>query len=218
MRYLFIALCSITVLLLGVVMLLNIGSDREPSSNNALATHQKVRVAVCPTYMDLTHILDKAQYHIIPTSSTSESIDLIKNDAADLILSGRTLKPSEPQLNSTTIANGLSFLSMTTLTITAEDLSDHSLYTDIPADLLDQYLPRVTAEYVDNVYDHIDKGIIITSWDNTDHTKAAIVHLLDKYGNRLQSSRQLTIYAKQEFIDQSNELASLLINNYYQKL
>jgi len=54
---------------------------------------------------------------------------------------------------------------------------------------------------VENVYQYMDEGIIITSWENTDYNRAEIIHLLENNGRRVKLSRQATAYYKDKSIN-----------------
>lgn len=63
---------------------------------------------------------------------------------------------------------------------------------------------------VDNVYKYLDKGIVITSWENADYTKAEIFHLLERNGERVRLSRRPTLYCPNVCDKRAQELAVYL--------
>jgi hypothetical protein len=47
---------------------------------------------------------------------------------------------------------------------------------------------------VEDIYEYLDKGIVITSWENTDYRRTAIVHVIEDNQERLALSRRPTLY------------------------
>lgn len=178
------------------------------SSESAVITPAQpvVRIAVCPTYYDLAEKLDKTKYEIIKTQSTVDSLKLLSDGSVDYIIAGRTLKPDEPQYEKVFLDKnfGMSFLSDEPLVINFNELDEQSIYTDLEMDNIKNYLPNLTnISQVNNVYDYLGKGLIITSWSNTDYGQAEIVHVLDESGNRSKFSRTPIIYCN-KFCGQQN--------------
>jgi hypothetical protein len=163
-------------------------------SVNEVLTQEKIRVAACPTCFDIIKNINTDKYEVIKTNSTAESLVLLQDQKVDMILAGRTLKSSEPQLDRILIKEGYSFLSEKNMTVHLDQLKDRVIYTDLDIGMMKNDLSLQKIERVSNVYDYVDKGIVVTSWENTDHTKANIVHVLEKSGKRFALSRQPTIY------------------------
>lgn len=172
---------------------------------------EKIKIAVCPTYYELSDKLDINKYQIIKTNSTAQSVNLLNNNEVDIILSGRTLKPDEPQLNHLLIGDGYSFLSNQELTIYIDQLNQYNIYTDLSnTEELKEKLFTKKIETVKNVYEYLDKGIVITSWENTDYDKIKIVHLLEENGERVKLSRRATVYYKDAYVEQAQDIVSFL--------
>lgn len=159
-----------------------------------MLTQEKIKIATCPTLYELSKKLDLEKYQVIKTGSTAQSIALLESGQVDMILAGRTLKPNEPQMDYLLIDEGYSFLSNQEATIFVDQLNDYNIYTDLNAEELKQKFPIEKIQTVGNVYKYLDKGIIITFWENTDYEQAGIVHLLEKNGTRVKLSRRATVY------------------------
>jgi hypothetical protein len=158
---------------------------------------EKTKIASCPTYYQrLKNSLDLSNYEVIATSSTAESLDLLKKDRVEAVIAGRILKPNEPKFNSIVLKEGCSFLAQKTQNIYLEDLSNYNFYTDLDLEIIKEKFSIDKIEKVENVYDYLEKGIIITSWKNNDYLKAEIIHLLEKNNTRVEFSRQATFYYK----------------------
>lgn len=172
----------ILVLVAGVLVLVN-----TPSSPTTI-------IAVCPTYHELAKKLDSKKYLVIETNSTADSIALLKAGEVDSIFTGRTLKPDEPQLEAHVIKEGFSFLSKNEMTIRKEELANFVIYTDLDENQLNSVFDINNIVQIDDVYKSLDKGIIITTWENTDYSKANLAHVLEDNGQRLNLSRRPTLY------------------------
>lgn len=155
---------------------------------------EKVRIAVCPTYHEIVKKLDSNNYQIILTNSTAESINFLTKNQTDLILSGRTLKPEEPNMEKAVIGEGYSFLNKNGSTVYINQLKNYNIYTDLESKILEKAFLLEEVQKVDDVYEYLDQGIIITSWENTDYSQAEIVHVLNLDGSRTYLSRRLTLY------------------------
>lgn len=154
--------------------------------------------------------LDLEKYQVIETESTAQSIALLKNGQVDMILAGRTLKPNEPQLDHLLIEDGYSFLSSQEKIIFINQLNNYNIYTDLDAETIKEKFFVEKIETVDNVYEYLNKGIVITSWENTNYNKAEIIHLLDRGGERVILSRRPTVYCPNACDKQAQELVLFL--------
>jgi hypothetical protein len=171
----------------------------------------KIKIAVCPTYHKMAENIDAEEYEFIKTGATAESLNLLKNNKADMILAGRTLKPTEPKLKSLLVKKeGYSFLSDQVKVIKVRDLDNCDMYTDLDSALIKKTFSIKKINHVDDVYKFLDKGIVITSWENTDYAKAEIVHVLEDSGERAPLSRRPTLYFSQAREEDANKLTSLL--------
>ena len=181
--------------------------NKEQVFTDKMPAQEKIKIAACPTCYKLSKKLDLEKYQIIKTNSTAQSIALLKSGQADMILAGRTLKPNEPQMDYLLIDEGYSFLSNQGATIFIDQLNDYNIYTDLDKEELKEKLPIEKIQVVNNIYEYLDKGIIITSWENTDYNQAKIIHLLERNGERSRLSRRPTVYCPNACGEQAQELA-----------
>lgn len=156
----------------------------------------KIKIVACPTCYELAKNLNKEKYQIIRTNSTAESIEWIKKGKADLMIAGRTLQPQEPEMESITLLPGYSLLSQQGGSMYLKELENQTVYTDLDPKVIKNLFQTNNIEKVNNVYNYLKQdSIVITSWENTDYTKAKIVHLIKETDNkRLLASRQPTLY------------------------
>jgi hypothetical protein len=172
---------------------------------------KKIKIAVCPTYHKMAKNIDAEEYEFIETGATAESLNLLKNNKADMILAGRALKPTEPKLKSLLVKKeGYSFLSDQVKVIKVGDLNNYDIYTDLDSALIKKEFSIKKIHEVDDVYKFLDKGIVITSWENTDYARAEIVHVLEDSGERAPLSRRPTLYFSQTREEDANKLKFLL--------
>ncbi len=159
--------------------------------------HSIIKISACPTfYQFLKKLNNNDNYFIIPTSSTSESLEMLENEEVDYAVGGRILMPGEANFSVVTIGEGFSFLSDKNLVVYDYNLSSYKLYTDLDLDLLRDNFGDLNYEIVDNVYDYLENNIVITSWENTDFNQAAIIHILKADNSRNIKSRLPTVFCK----------------------
>ena len=169
----------------------------QTKENNLKAeSPEKIVIATCPTYYQVLDDLDKNVYEIIKTQSTSESLTLLSENKVDIVMAGRILRPEEPDFEKEILGNGYSFLSDKEQTILTEDLKKALIFTDINVNELNNYFLLENVEKVNDVYEYINKGIVITTWDNTDLNRAEFVHVYNADGTRNINSRIPTLYYK----------------------
>ena len=172
---------------------------------------KKIRVAVCPTYHKMVESIDTEEYEFVKTGATAESLSLLMNNYADIVLAGRVLKPSEPKLQSILVREeGYSFLSDHSRMVMVKDLNRYDIYTNLDIALIKKLFSVEKVHQVDDVYESLDKGIVITSWENTDYARAEIVHVLQDSGEREPLSRRPTLYFSQAHAKEANDLKALL--------
>lgn len=138
--YHYLIFLAIPVLILSVIFYIKITPSNQVSSEE----FKKIRIAVCPTYLDRVQHLDKARYQIISTASTAESLALAFAKDADLVIG------------------------------------------------------------------YLDKGIVITDWENVDYLRAGLIHLLEDNGQRVDLSRQMTIYCPDICGEKAQEIADAI--------
>jgi len=193
-RIIFIILLSLIILSLVI-------------SNIFAGDKRVLRVAACPTYHGSISQLDPKKYELFFSESTAQSINLLENDLVDIIVSGRTLKPNENIAYSLVLGKGYSFLSNSEHLLFINELKEYNVYTDLEIQEIKNIFPVINISRVENVYDYINEGLIITSWEETDYNNAEVVHLLENNGQRVKLSRQATAH----YTDQSINLEDLKV-------
>ncbi len=149
-------------------------------------------VAACPTFYYILDSLEESGVKAVRTSSTKESIYYLSKNKVDLIISGRVLKPEEPDLYSKVIGPGYSFVSHQEQLVFDEEMGDYDFFTDLYKEKIVDNFPYIADESlreVEEVYDYLEKGIVITSAENTDYSKSEVVHVHKKDGSRHRFSR-----------------------------
>ena len=120
--------------------------------------------------------------------------------------------PSEIDMKYKTVEleDHYSFLAATSFTVQEDNLNSYNIYTDQKILELEEIFNLGNVVKVDSVYDYLDKGIIITSWENTDYSKAAVVHVLNSKGVRNPHSRMPFIYYNDGYSSYVNKVAELI--------
>ena len=160
---------------------------------------KKIVVAACPTFYEILDKLGRNFYEVIKTQSTLESLALLSENKVDIVMAGRILKPDEPDFEKVILGKGYSFISESEQTIFTDDLKEIQVFTDIDKNEINKLFSINNMEKVDNVYDYINKGVVITTWENTDLNRAEIVHVYNTDGNRNIYSRIPILYYKKTF-------------------
>ena len=144
-------------------------------------------IAACPTFHYLLEEND------IRSRSTAESISYFLEGEVDAFISGRMLKPGEPDLSYEIIGPGYSFIFYKELVILEKEMGNYLFYTDLDGVSEDfPYIKKI--EKVSDVYNYIEEGIVITSAENTDYSKAEIVSVFKDNGERVRLSRTPIMY------------------------
>ena len=164
----------------------------------------KIRIATCPTGYRLIKGLNEEEYEVIRTSSTSESLGLLTSNQVDLVLAGRTLRLEEGELASLVIKDGYAILGKEEMLIYVDQLKDYKVCTDLESEVVSEVFGTEQVEQVDDVYMYLDEAIVITDWENVDYTRAELIHLLDRSGDRLLESRRMALY----YTEKNSEMAS----------
>lgn len=184
------------IFIFGLFVFSNKEGDSRPATDKSLS-QEKIKIAVCPTYFKIAEKINTEKYEIIKTDSTAGSLALLDNQKVEMVLSGRVLKPEEPQFSSEIIGFGYSFISDKELLIQEKEMRDYNFFTDFSSsEIIDKFsyiIPDKISE-VENVYNYLDRGIIITSVENTDYSKSEIVHIYKEDGSRHRFSRTPIIY------------------------
>ncbi len=179
------------------------GFNLKSGADSVNESNEKIRIAACPSCYKVAGRLDTARYKIIPTQSTSQSIALLQAGQADMILAGRTLKPGEPLLDSVALGEGYSFLGSEEISIRSSQLDDYTFFTDLDAEKISTLFGITNVTHTDDVYEYLEKGIVLTTWENTDYGKARVVHVIENDGQRFALSRRPTLYCPKTCDDET---------------
>ena len=199
-----------TTLLLLLVIIIIATSRKKTGSFN-----QSCRIAVCPTFYNKANKLGPEEADIIYTKSTAEGLDLLQQEKVDYVLSGRTPLPGE-NFNYQALedySESYSFLASRTITIFTNDFDDYDFYTDLSENKIRKDLNINNINRVDNIYDYLDQGILISSWDNSNFYQANIVHVLNSDGSRVRKSRLAGIHYLENCDDNIILKIKKIINN-----
>ncbi len=199
-----------------VVFLPEDSSDGETAGLRKEAELDGVSIAVCPTYQYLNDDLEESGFNVVSTNSTSESISLLSNEKVEIVISGRKAMPSEGELNckSIELEGHYSFLAAESIPIYGNNLNSYQIYTDQEVDDIKEIFNLENITKVDDIYDYLDKGVVITSWKNTDYSKASVVHLLNMDGSRNQYSRMPFLYYNRDLNDDIDKIVEIIeLNN-----
>ncbi len=181
-----------------IILSLYLGNNFLDGIKAGISTfEEKNKIAACPTYHYLEEKLPE-NFEIVKTDSTSQSFNLLNKGKVDLVFSGRTLKPQDPSYDYEIIGEGYSFINKNGGIILERDLKNYTLYTDLNSVEIKEKFSVKDIFEVENIYDFIDKGIVITSWDNTDYDRSELIHFLNDLGERNYLSRRLTLYCPLE--------------------
>jgi hypothetical protein len=189
---------GIAILILFVFIIFQQHDSRLPAATYyPLQEENKVTVAGCPTFYYMLDKLSNNEIDVIKTNSTAESLYYLQKGKVDLIISGRNLRPDEPKFSFEIIGPGYSFISEKELLIFDKEMSNYDFFTDLSGKEIMKNFPYIIYDKiseVENVYDYLNAGIIITSVENTDYSKSGIVHVYTEDGSRHSFSRTPIIY------------------------
>ncbi len=201
-KYFFIGF--VALILIGFLTLIG---TREHDSSDEVIEENEIVVAGCPTfYRYLEQIENEIGFETLKTGSTGDSLEKLFEGNADILISGRALRPEEPALRGIVIGEGFSFISENSMQIYSRNLGEFDLYTDLESKKVASYFESIEKEYleeVEDVYKKIEKGIAITSVDNTDYSRSEVLHVYEDYKTRHRFSRAPILYFDPEKIDES---------------
>ena len=189
----------ILILIVGLIALSGfIMSGGRAEENKELSVEKtKTRIAVCPTYSHIAESLN-AEYNIINTQSTAESLKLLNENKVDYVLSGRPLKPNEGDYKIEFIAkSGYSFISQQEKIVSKNDFAKEVVCSDLNVDQIKNDLGLNNIKQITNIAECPSNGIIVTSWDKTDYSQTNIVHILNNDSSRHTLSRTPILYCKE---------------------
>ena len=165
-------------------------------------------IAICPT---MDRVMSKEivfdEYNFVNVGSTSEAVTLLNAGQADYVISGRIPMQEEGMGEYVHLRQGdgvesFSFLSNIVEVVKDSDLNNYEIYSDLEKGILETVFGLEKVEYVDNVYDFASMGILVTSWQNTDYTRASIVNIMEDETSRNIFSRLPTLFCKTECIEE----------------
>jgi len=191
---------QISIIILCIVavssLIMSVSGARDDTAKQI--NQEKVKIAVCPTFLSLASTLDQDEFEIIKTQSTSESLDLLNNKTVDYVLAGRPPKPHEKNYQTEFISKiGYSFVSKTEKAVTKDDLDKEKICSDLDEGKIDEGLHLKEVVQVNNILECPQESIVITSWDNTNYGEFWPVHVMNNDGLRHILSRTPIVYCKE---------------------
>ena len=98
---------------------------------------EAITIAACPTfhYM-LEKMVNNQEIITIKTQSTAESLKLLEKEKVNLIISGRALKPEEPDFSFKIIGPGYDFLFQEEILILEKEMNLVPFYTKLSLNLI----------------------------------------------------------------------------------
>ncbi len=157
---------------------------------------KEVTVASCPTFYYMLDKLEKEGIEVVKTRSTAESMEKLIDGKADFFISGRALMPEEPDFFAEVIGPGFSFIYKESIYMHEKEMAHVPFYTDLSTSKIKERFPLIDENLyeVGDVYDYLEEGIGITSFENTDYSRSKVVHVFQDNGNRSRYSRIPVIY------------------------
>ncbi len=160
-----------SILLLSFIILITFTNNTNEENVAIQGDEENIIVASCPTFH---YVLEKLSHldwvNTIKTNSTGDSLTSYRNGDADIVISGRPLKNSEPNLISEKIGDGYDFIFIESFNIEERDMELLTFYTDLPMQEIIDDFQHITEENLteidSNVVDYITKGIVITSLED----------------------------------------------------
>lgn len=180
------------ILLTIVLITLPILIVQSNKSEQVKSIQEGIKIVTCQTMFERFNGLEGVE--LVSVNSTYDAVQKLQQGEVKYILSGRVPKLSEDITRFIILEEGMSFLSNQERSILYKDLIGMKIYTDL--DIQNQEFKNI--EKVDNVYEYLDKGVVITSWENTDYEKASIAHILKEDGTRWKDSRTPVLYCNGE--------------------
>ncbi len=195
----------------GIVILLSIGaflliSFLVPKENNTLSTEADVEkasdvresgdgtpflVSTCSTFYSLLREESLKNITLIDLDSSQNALATAENTRINTALIGRKPKPKETVLNCIKLEGyeGYSFISSEEQTIYLTELQEQEIYTSLNPEKLSSKFNLNKVSRVENVYDYIDIGIGVISWESMNYAEANMVHVLNPDDSRFLPSR-----------------------------
>lgn len=170
---------------------------------------EKLVATACPTfYFVLDEIESRFDIESIRTKSTAESLILLEKGLADIAFVGRGSFNDEVNSFFEQIGPGYNFNYQEEIVVLDEEMSLFDFYTNLPVDEIIEKFNGISSEnifYKENVCDYLDKGITVTSLENS--CESNFVHIFKKNGARVDLSRvPLVHYLNDETKNKSEQL------------
>lgn len=182
----------ITSIILGFLALIFVLLN---DNNKKNLSFQSLSVATCPTFLESLENFWKDKGAVASTNNTAESLQLLSKNEVDFVISGRPLKPGEGEFEHFFInRSGYSFVGTFEANLYLSDLKNLPIYTDLDIDQIKKDLDLNNLIFIDNIYNRPQPSLAITSWENTDYSRAQIVHILNLDGSRHPLSRTPILY------------------------
>ena len=166
-----------------------------------------LRIAACPSFHHLLEKLeDREEIVTIRTRATGESLNLLRDNKTDFIISGRALKETEPALNHKILGHGYDFVFKEEVVIIEEELPLIKFYTNLPKGEVTKdftQIPEKNITKVDKIEEYLNKGIIITQFEN--QIVGEVAHIMQEKGGRIALSRLPRLYYHPQTAEVFNE-------------
>ncbi len=168
-----------------------------------ITAEKDYRIAACPTFHYKLEELEKNGFEVVRTDSTADNIRKLSEKTIDAFISGRALRPGEPDFRSEVVGEGFSFIFSERIDVTVEQLNyvDVVFYTDQdPGKVIETFgfVEEENIEVTDSVYEKLDEGIVITSVENTDYSSSGMVNVYNEDGKRVRQSRTPVLYFRED--------------------
>ncbi len=187
--------------------------EKNINDNPLLNKEEQIIVASCPTFYYMLEKLEGLEnVKTMKTLSTNESLQMLKLNSADLVISGRPLKINEPNFLSQKIGYGYDFISSDEFLILEREMIRVPFFTDISSrDIINdfEYITENNIEEVENITDYLDKGIIITKIEGK--TDAKFVYIIKENGSRVRLSRIPRLYYSPNFKEENLNIIKEII-------
>ncbi len=153
-------------------------------------------IAACPTFHYLLdNLANEEKITVKKTLSTFDNIKLKEQGVIDFFISGRALKPQENGLLFEKIGDGYDFIFQQEFSLLEKEMNLFTFYTDLSVENIIKdfkYISENNIIKVENIKNYLDKGIIITSLEDT--LVGESVHILKENGQRVRLSRLPRLY------------------------
>ncbi len=176
-------------------------ADSELFLENEADFDLQIKIAACPTfYYMLEQLKDIPGVVTVKTGSTKESLNLLSEKRVDLAISGRALKTEEPDFLFEVIGPGYDFIFKNEIVIIEHEMALIPFYTNLSLKEIIRdfdYISENNLFKVEDPYDYLDSGVIITRLDKIE--KGDVVHIFKEDGSRLRYSRVPRLYYRPDF-------------------